>query len=511
VQRLPLRKLRETNVGGLMREESARKVELVRAVEVEDREAALLTREDRAQADTKARAAASTLKGREFERRFIAARADFAASRLVTRHAGLADLLNRSRWPGWVGVGVPLVALAAGFLANEFGTDKHLDLLAVPLVGTIAWNLFVYLWIVITTILRRGRRNPLTAALAKLAGFGRQGAEGGTAIERTAASFSSRWAELTAPLTAARTSRTFHLGAALFAAGLIGGIYLRALVIEYRAGWESTFLGPQAVHSVLSTVLGPASHLTGVAIPPLSDIAAMRWTGLGTGGVNAAPWIHLYTATVLGLVVLPRLALAGWQALRGLRLARNLPVAGREDFYIRRLLRASGAAPGRARVTPYAYNPREETRRRITATLRAVLGDEAEVRFDEPVAYGAEDNWAAQHSLDPGDDYHLLLFSLSSTPEAENHGIFAKRLADQGSSRGKGTVIGALIDESPYREHFAGQAGLDERIETRLDAWRAILAPAGVAPTGIDLSATDDDALAKRIEGNLIRDADLSR
>lgn len=298
-----------------MKEAQARKIELVRAIELQDRDATVLTREDREQADYRGRIAAASSKGRTFERLFLAARADFAATRLTTRHKGLADLLNRSQWPAWVAIVVPLVALLAGFLANEFGTDKRMDLLAVPLLGTIVWNLLVYLWVLTAAVARIKARtpstaDPLTLALAWIGSVGRGDADHGTGIERAAAAFRNRWAELTAPLNAARASRTLHVGAALFAIGLIGGIYARALITEYRAGWESTFLGATQVRAILSVVLGPASAVSGAPIPPLPDIAAMRWTGAARDGVDAGPWIHLYMLTIAGLVVVPRLLLA---------------------------------------------------------------------------------------------------------------------------------------------------------------------------------------------------------
>jgi len=499
-----------------MREDNARHIELVRAIELEDREAALLTLEDRLAADAQARAVAGNLKSRKFELAYLAARADFAAARLTTRHSGLAGLLGRSNWPRWVNIVVPLVALAMGIIANEFGTDKRLDLLAAPLIGTVAWNLAVYLWVIVDALVRSGKRNQggvpsVVAALVRLGGVGGRESNHGSAIDRAAASFSNRWVQITAPLNAARAARTLHLSAALFAAGLIGGIYLRALVIEYRAGWESTFLGPQVVHVLLSVVLGPASAVSGVAIPSVGEIAEMRWVGADRGGVNATPWIQLYTVTVAGLVIVPRLILAFWQGIRSVRLARNLPVAGREDFYIRRLLRASGAAPGRVRVTPYAYRPGEETRRRLTSTLRAALGDGTEVRFDEPVEYGLEDTWLEVHPLDPDDDYHLVFFTLSATPEAENHGTFVTQLAKQRGTRARGTIVSALVDEGPWRAHFAGQAGLNERAETRLQSWRNTLASAGIVPVGIELRGEQDDDLAKRIEAALVADAELYR
>lgn len=488
-----------------MTEDEARQFELMRAVEVEDREFTLFTREDRVQADAQARSSGS-IENRRGADLFLATRAQFASALLISRHPGIAGVLQRSHWPRWFGWAVPVAALAAGFLSNEFGTGKRLDLLALPLLGTVAWNLLVYVWMVLSLFDRRtGRRaDPLSRALSRARGLGRGLSGDGTALQRAGGAFRSRWAAASATLDGARTQRTFHLAAALFACGLVAGIYLRALVIEYRAGWESTFLGPDAVRLLLSVVLGPASWSTGVPIPDAAGIAELRWTGPTTGGVNAASWILLYTATIVGIVVLPRLLLAFAQGVKALRLTSHFPVPGREDFYVRRLLRNAGEAPGKARVTPYAYRPDGETRRRLTEALRAALGDSAEVRFDEAINYGEEDEWLARHERDPREDYHIILFTLSTTPEEENHGALAAALAKRIAADRSGTMLAAIVDETPFRAHFAGQVGLDERVASRLEAWRRVMAGAAVAPISLDLSQVVDRSLAQRLESGLM-------
>jgi hypothetical protein len=495
-----------------MTEDEARQVELVRALETEDRAMTLLTREDREQAEAHARRE-EVGAGRRAGERFVVRRAEFAAARLETRHPGIAGLLKRSRWPGWIGLALPPAALVAGFLATEFGTSRRLELLAAPLLGTIAWNVAAYLMLLAAALAGKGAAVPaaISRGIAGVTGQGGGASNDGTPLNRAAALFRQRWAQASSALNAARTARTLHLAAALFALGLIGGIYLRALVIEYRAGWESTFLSPAAVRTVLATVLGPASAATGVAIPPLDQIAAMRWAGPSGGGVNAGPWIHLYTATMVGLVVIPRLVLALWQGARALRLARGFRTGARDDFYIRRLLRSASDEPARIRVTPYAYRPGEETSRRLAHALRAALGDAAQVRFDEAIDYGAEETWLAAHPQDPNDDYHLLLFTLSATPEEENHGALAAGLSARIAHDHPATVLAAVIDESPFRAHFAGQTGLDQRVATRLAAWRAALARASLVPLGLDLSDAADEALAQRIEAGLLPDGALRR
>ena len=69
-----------------MTEDEARRVELLRAVEVEDPEASPLTREDRMQAEAHARTASAPLQGRHAADAYVASRAEFAMARLGTRH-----------------------------------------------------------------------------------------------------------------------------------------------------------------------------------------------------------------------------------------------------------------------------------------------------------------------------------------------------------------------------------------------------------------------------------------
>ena len=88
----------------------------------------------------------------------------------------------------------------------------------------------------------------------------------------------TQWSALVAPLMAARAARVLHLAAALFALGAVAGLYVRGLVFEYRAGWESTFLDAPAVHALLSFFLSPAAQLIGIPFPSVDQIAALRFT-----------------------------------------------------------------------------------------------------------------------------------------------------------------------------------------------------------------------------------------
>ncbi len=499
--------------GFALREDDARRLWLVRAVETRDQTEQLLTREDREQAEHHARQAVTGTKKRA-QREFLAARSRFASARLETRHPAFARAIRHSRWPRWLSVGLPALAFIAGALSNELDGGSRLELLAFPLLGIIVWNVAVYLWTLASPLLRRSKTTSGGTWLRRLGNplsmLGTGGASGGPLTQEVLAGFASDWAQASGKLQAQRASTALHLSAALFALGLVAGIFLRALTVEYRAGWESTFVGAGQVEALLSLVLGPASALTGIAIPDTQGIADLRWTGAATGGANAGPWIILWTATVTGLVAIPRLLLAGWNAARAAAGSARVKVPGREDFYIRRLLREYGGASGEAggvRVTPYAYTPTDEARLALTNTLRDAMGETAPIKIDPPVPYGGEEDWM-NRTQPPGEaDIHCVLFSLSATPEEENHATFVRLLRDYYDLMGQGVRVAALLDETPFRTHFAGQAGLDARIEGRVETWAKMMRGASAPFLSLSLAPETDPELAERIESVLLGDS----
>mgnify|MGYP002682407688 CR=1 FL=1 len=92
----------------------------------------------------------------------------------------------------------------------------------------------------------------------------------------------------------------------MLAAGVLAGLYVRGLALEYRASWESTFLDASVVRSIAAIAYLPGASLTGVPVPTLAEVAAIR----APAGENAARWLHLMAATVAVVVVAPRLLLA---------------------------------------------------------------------------------------------------------------------------------------------------------------------------------------------------------
>ncbi|HEY3461601.1 MAG TPA: DUF2868 domain-containing protein, partial [Casimicrobiaceae bacterium] len=73
------------------------------------------------------------------------------------------------------------------------------------------------------------------------------------------------------------------------------------------------------------------------------------------GGENAARWIHLYAATILLIVIVPRLVLAAIAWLRERRLRTHFPLA-LDTPYFERLVRAWREGRLAVRVVPYSFD-----------------------------------------------------------------------------------------------------------------------------------------------------------
>jgi hypothetical protein len=490
-----------------MSESAARSVLLVRAIESEDHDALLLTREDRQFATRSALAQAPL--GAEASTgqtgAFLERRAALVLERLTPRYPNLSRLSALSRWPAWLSWGAPVAAFAIGLVAHQIDGDRF-NILAFPLLGMLAWNAFVYGWILLGGLIGRllPKRETSTHPLRKLIErIGRPAVARLAAqptLERAGARFGRDWSRVAGPLTHHRVARTLHLGAAMFAAGVLLGMLFRARYgAEYSAGWSGTWAGAEReIADLLHVILGPASWLTGIALPDAAQLARLRGHD-----ENAGHWLVLWSVTGLGFVIIPRLLLAAWNAARTALGQRRMAVPGGEDFYVRSVLRDALGRPGIARVVPYAFHPPVPARERLERLLAKALGNNTRVGIDAAVEYGAEDRWLkAEGDRLGAADQLVLLFALGSTPEAENHGAFANGARQ---ALGGGTGLTLLLDDSGMRHTLRGQASAERRLEERLAAWQTVLAPVGIAPVVVSLELGEDEVSARKLERALLR------
>jgi hypothetical protein len=462
-----------------MDERAAHDVLLVKAIETTDRDRRILNDDDRRYASRSARELAQWTAAERKQALtpdlFLHKRAQQLLARLAERTPAAAALLRPRPWMRIAGLALPLLAFLAGILADRIGDVHRVNLLSAPLLLILLWNLAVYVLLLVRPLLpRRALRRRLDGLRRPMLPRARRAhALLGAALAR----FGEEWLALAAPLSMARGARILHACAALLAAGAALSLYLRGVLAAYRVGWESTFLDASQVHALLSWLFLPAVSLFGLNGFSLQQVDALRF-GQPAPPDTGAQWVHLYAATLLLLVVVPRLALAALAYLRERRLARRFPLDLAQPYFQRL---CAGLAPGAAtlRVCPYSMRVDEARHAGLASVARALLGEQADLTVLPVTAYGDMPPAPAASNA-----VTVALFALSATPEPENHGQFLDQLR---SSQPAGLV--ALIDESGYLERLGPQAA--PRAAERAGLWRQFCAQHQTPAAIVNLLAPD--------------------
>lgn len=454
-----------------MRADDLRAVLLVKAVDEADRAGTLLPTE---------RTAAARAARREHPQgameTLLAARAQRLLPRVLERHPGAASLLGITREPRWIAAVFIVLSLASGFALSALDGTRTINILGFPLLGVVLWNLAVY-----ALLLYRPAFSGQWLARAMLRLAARRARQG--SISEALVRFVHEWSGAAGALYRLRTARMLHLAALALALGLIGGLYLRGLALEYRATWASTFLDAAQVRALLSVLYGPASLVTGVPLPDVAELEA-----IAARGENAARWIHLMAGTALLFVGLPRAALALSASVASLRRSRSLEApAGLTGYFRQAFGRVDGLGRASVRILPYAYEPSPPAAQRLRERLPELLGGELAVESEASTPYGEEDALLAQIEVTGGVDVLVLLFSLAATPEEENHGVLVAGARELVARRGPRAELLVLVDEAPYAARLAGAGAAPERLAERRALWQAFARERGVEAHVVDL------------------------
>jgi hypothetical protein len=499
-----------------MHERSLRTVLLIRSIDEGDTAGEVLSLPERA--DATQAAAHSTgmlsqgLAGPSLPasaERLIVRRAELLLAKLEARAPVIRHVLALSGGTSWLGVSVLAIAFVCGVAMSALDGRQRIDVLAFPLLGLIAWNAIVYLVTLVAAVRPRAAQaaspSMLSSAYARWIrgradSLMRHSSHYNVPLAAAMQRFADEWASIARPLLLLRAQRLFHFGAAVLALGLIAGLYVRGLVLRYDAGWDSTFLDPSAVHGLLGAVYGPASALSGIALPTLAGTQALRWGG-PTGGAPAGPFIHLIALTAVLYIVVPRLSLVLLNSVSLWRRRHNPPLPAAFMPYARGLLRESGRLSGLvASVVTYAYAPSRDALAGLGVLLADALGGELKVEVRAAVAYGEEDAFRERLRAQPlgAADCHLLLMSLAATPESENHGTMIEVLQRELHRRRASFLL--LVDESSYAARMSADASLATRVTQRTRTWREFAAARNQSACIVDLSrvrvgdAPDSDA-----------------
>ncbi len=425
----------------------------------------------------------------------LAARTDAALAKLLPADDPASIparrwLARRTALAAWVAT-IAAAALFAGAAVDRIGSLDYIRLIEPAVWGVVAWNLVAYALLVVRAAARGGGAAPrgwLAALTERLRRHGRvvQPPPALVALvpPDTWTAFRHDWLMAGRPLIAARVGAVLHAAAAALATGIIIGLYVRGLVHDYAAGWESTFLDADDMQVLVGMLLGPAAFLSGLPLPDAAEIAALRVLpgGHGHGDGAAAVIIHLHAWTLLAAVVLPRALLAGLAAWRARRLSADFPLPA--DVLATAL--APSAIPAAAhRYALWAHGAGVSDA--DTLRLASALGAGTPVAHAS-VAVGEEDDAPGL----PTPEIGIVLVAMAATPETELHGRLLARLAAT-HPRARWMLV---IDRSAYARRFAG---LPARLVEREAAWGAFAVQRGLTMACVDLDV--DIALAHAIAG----------
>jgi hypothetical protein len=475
-----------------MNQSSAKIVSIVRTIETTPAGGEFWSSSD---ADWATRLATQEVGEAAAVERFIDARARIAWQRISDRRPDLERALEK-RYPGaLLGWMIILFALIAGILTDQIGDSKQVNLLALPFVAIIVWNLAMYVWLFFLRPvfglfgLKDWGRRWLAGMLSGSPDVdqGQQLKDKVSLRERCLAD----WASLYLPVATVQAARVWHLAAAMLAVGLIIAIYSRAFYTEYRVGWESTLLDAPDISVVLAAVFGWMPISFGLAVPDPSVVEQMRFSA-GGGLVGARPWLHLMAFLAIALVVLPRLALATFASFRLRMFERRFPI-NLTDGYFQKLAARYARKAVEVIAIPYAKALLPSAAIALSQIVQEVFGSRSTIRIFETVPFGGEDDLPDVSSSSP-DSIHLVLFDLASTPESENHGAFLKALNVQASSR---RPVIALVDCHEFNARFGGTG---DRLEQRTKLWRQFLADCGVPCVIGDLAGDGVEELRRNLE-----------
>ncbi len=493
-----------------MHDRDAQVVLLVRALEEADAEGRLLPSAQRARATSAAREAWGDGSGDEVdEEALLVHRADVLMLDVERQVPRLSRLLGADRLGGSLASLVLLGALLVGAAGNALGPARQIQVLFAPMLGLVAWNLVVYLLLLVVSLKRAAKSNSTGDAPRLREAAGRHsvtGVVGGLAsrfvqrhfrralaeqaeqqalVTAAASGFARLWGAASTALMACRLTRLLHLASLLLAAGAIGGMYVRGLGLEYRASWESTFLTAEQVQSVLQSLLGPSAWLLGTVVPEVAPLEAPA-DGL------AAPWIHLWATTVVLFIVLPRLALWCLDGVRVRRLSRSVQLDLGATYFRSLLVPVRGDASS-VDVFPYGARLDARARETLMELMHDVQGARAEVRVHDTLTYGDEAAGIAlnEGALNQGAGVDsaqarrsaVVVFGLAQSPESEVHGEFVRELTERLQALDTPWGLAVLIENSSYRRRMSEP----RRLEERQRAWDRVLRDVGQQAVHVDL------------------------
>lgn len=448
-----------------------------RAIEEGDTEAVILSEERRRESTARTRAGmdsemVKTERVGDRESAFLLRRARWLEHELIGWSGPLVRVMERLNpvkgRRSWIIAGW-LAALITGYALAGLGQEAEFNLLALPLVGVLAWNAAMTVIALVFEFRTIGRSRLMEWFATRMTPIPND--RNGDGDSPTGMTVDQRFEQLSHAPALERWQRRFrawlHIAAALLALGSAIGLYARGWSREYRAVWESTLLGEKEAQVFFGALFNPASSALKLPLP-LADLPKMHRThGQSTSPSAALPWIHLYAGTLLLLVILPRIGLAGlsvWHAHALMQ--KRMRALGWQNYLIRTLRAVEG---GQEIITVLVHaTEAPPTHREVWSRgVRERFG-----RMTEPemvqVALGDEDDFIA--AWKPAHPRVVMVFNLATTPEAEVQRRFVLDVKQALASRQRDAELIVLLDATSIGNRWS-----PEKLEGREKLWTDML------------------------------------
>ena len=399
---------------------------------------------------------------------------------------------------------VAIPALIVGLLINGLGTSQRVNLLNFPLLLLLAWNVGMYVSTAILQTMPSSTTktwldlpahwlSKLTSRWETKAGPCRKAMDASAAgwvQESTHRFLATCWQE-TRHLWIQRLRHFLHLGAACMALGIVLGLYIRGLALDYQATWESTFLSANHVHAILHSLLGPAAWLIGYTFPTVSDIINLQAPQHGP----AATWIHLWAVTALTVIVIPRSLLA-WVRHQSLMRAQETFALPVHKPYFVHLLAPNRGQGMHVAIMPYSYHPSARAKALLETGFLDLFGNLATLHWQPAVPFG-HDAPAWPESTNSVQTI-VVIFNAGQTPEWEVQGEWLHLLQTELHTAQPGSRLLVMLDEEPYRQIVD-----HTRMAERRQAWRRLGDQYHLTLVPFDVHTSSPDQLLQEAQAGL--------
>ncbi|WP_114968075.1 DUF2868 domain-containing protein [Rhodoferax ferrireducens] len=471
-------------------EQQAQQITLVRVLEQTQSNDAVWSADD---AKAATRATIELVGPKASFAEFVARRAQWALETFNKRTPDRAIQLRQPRWPFVAGQVLAVLALVCGFMTDLMATNimhpGQINVVELPLVLLIVWNLAFMAWFFINWVLHLFVRDkqPIGPVIEL---FGKFRASESLWFGRKRQrpwldTFKHDWSHLCGPINVARLKVAANLASMLFTLGALAHLIYGFASKHYRVGWETSLtssIDASLIHTVISWVLAPGSFLLTRPIPDAKHIESLRMPP--SPGEVAENWVWLYFGSVLAWVVIPRFYLVALNAFARWRMRRNFALPLTATYFT--TLRAAwrGQRIG-VSVVPFRYELSPALRANLGAMLKRIYGLAVDITIDQPVLMGDDATDWKNPVKREGHVAVLVIFNLTATAEGDTHGALLQALQ---KAIEHGTPIVPIVDTGAYRQDDP------ERLRQRCIQWRQTLDRIRFKPLFLDLhKAANDD------------------